>query len=46
MLRAEKINGRAAMIGFFALLAVEAIAHKGILELAGLKIGGGLGFEL
>ena len=43
---AEKINGRAAMMGFFALLALEGIANKGILELVGLQVGKGLGFEL
>ena len=39
---AEKINSRAAMIGFFSLLALEAIAGKGILELLGLTIGNGI----
>ncbi len=43
---AEKINGRACMLGFFALLAVEAISGKGLLELMGLTVGNGLGFEL
>jgi hypothetical protein len=32
-------------LGFFALLAVEGIAGKGILELIGLTTGNGLGFE-
>merc|ERR1719394_1708445 len=44
--RAERWNSRASMIGFFALLALEGIAHKGILELMGINIGNGLGFEL
>jgi hypothetical protein len=43
---AERLNSRAAMLGFFALLAVEAISNKGLLELIGLQIGNGLGFEL
>ncbi|KAJ9528817.1 hypothetical protein V8C86DRAFT_2901426 [Haematococcus lacustris] len=43
---AEKINSRACMLGFFALIAVEAIAHRGLLEMLGLKVGSGLGFEL
>lgn len=43
---AEKINGRACMIGFFALLIVESVAGKGLLELAGATVGQGLGFEL
>eukprot|EP00197_Chlamydomonas_leiostraca_P006447 CAMPEP_0202868168 /NCGR_PEP_ID=MMETSP1391-20130828/10339_1 /ASSEMBLY_ACC=CAM_ASM_000867 /TAXON_ID=1034604 /ORGANISM="Chlamydomonas leiostraca, Strain SAG 11-49" /LENGTH=110 /DNA_ID=CAMNT_0049548291 /DNA_START=30 /DNA_END=362 /DNA_ORIENTATION=+ len=43
---AEKINGRAAMLGFFALLLVEAVSGKGLLEVFGLTIGQGLGFEL
>jgi hypothetical protein len=32
-------------IGFFGILIVEAIANKGILEMAGFTVGGGLGFE-
>lgn len=43
---AEKLNGRACMLGFFALLLVEAVAHRGLLEMMGLSIGNGLGFEL
>lgn len=43
---AEKINGRAAMLGFFALLLVEGVANRGLLELMGMQVGKGLGFEL
>lgn len=39
---AETINSRAAMIGFFALLALEAVAGKGILELVGIETGNGI----
>ena len=39
-------RSRAAMIGFFALLLVEAVANKGILELIGVKVGGGLDLPL
>eukprot|EP00798_Chlamydomonas_sp_ICE-L_P024894 gene24894-10560_t len=42
---AEKMNSRAAMIGFFSLLALEAITGKGLLELMGTQVGSGLGFE-
>lgn len=42
---AERLNSRAAMLGFFCILIVEAIAHKGIFELAGFEVGKGLGFE-
>ena len=42
---AEVKNSRAAMIGFFALLLVEGVSGKGLLELVGLQIGKGLGFE-
>lgn len=42
---AEVINSRAAMIGFFGILIVEAIANKGILEMVGFTVGAGLGFE-
>jgi hypothetical protein len=43
---AERINSRACMIGFFALLLVEAVSGRGLLELMGFTIGSGLGFEL
>ena len=36
------MNSRAAMIGFFSLLAVEGIFGKGILEMVGVTIGKGL----
>lgn len=32
-------------IGFFALLAVELVAGRGLLDLAGFTTGQGLGFE-
>ena len=34
-----------AQIGFFALIALEAIAGKGIFQLLGISTGNGLGFE-
>jgi len=43
--RAERWNSRAAMIGFFSLLFVELIFGKGLLELMGISVGNGLGFE-
>lgn len=42
---AEKMNSRACMIGFFALLALEGVCGKGLFELIGLTVGKGLGFE-
>lgn len=42
---AERLNSRAAMIGFFAILVVEGIAHKGILNMLGFTVGQGLPFE-
>jgi len=42
---AERLNGRAAMIGFVGILIVELIANRGILQLAGFDVGSGLGFE-
>lgn len=42
---AERLNSRAAMLGFFALLLLELVAGKGILDLIGLTTGNGLGFE-
>lgn len=42
---AEKLNSRAAMLGFFGILIVEAIANKGIFEMVGFEVGKGLGFE-
>ncbi|EIE19161.1 hypothetical protein COCSUDRAFT_54758 [Coccomyxa subellipsoidea C-169] len=42
---AERLNSRAAMLGFFGILLVEALAGKGIFEMAGFTVGNGLGFE-
>jgi len=42
---AERWNSRAAIVGFFSLLLLEAVAHKGLLELLGISVGNGLGFE-
>jgi hypothetical protein len=43
---AERLNSRAAMIGFFSLLLLEAVANKGLLDLIGFQTGKGLGFEI
>lgn len=43
---AETTNSRACMIGFFALLLVEAVTGTGLLDLMGFTTGSGLGFEL
>ncbi len=43
---AEKINGRACMIGFFALIIIEAITGQGLLASLGFRVGEGLPFEL
>jgi L-lactate permease len=48
---AEKLNGRACMIGFVAMFFVEGAygffhPHAGIFQLLGLSVGNGLGFEL
>jgi Chlorophyll A-B binding protein len=32
---AERLNGRAAMIGFVAAIVIEAIAHQGVLTWLG-----------
>lgn len=42
---AEKMNSRACMIGFFALIALEAVTNTGFLELLGISTGNGLGVE-
>ncbi|CAG9462949.1 unnamed protein product [Pedinophyceae sp. YPF-701] len=39
---AERLNSRAAMIGFFALLLLEGVANKGILEMMGVVVGKGV----
>lgn len=39
---AERLNGRAAMLGFFSLLLLEAVAGKGIFELMGIDVGNGI----
>jgi len=46
LLHAPLPCSRAAMIGFFGIIIVEAIAGKGILNMLGLTVGGGLGIEL
>lgn len=33
---AERLNGRAAMVGFVALIAIEYVTGKGLLTLLGL----------
>ncbi|KAL6776377.1 OHP1 [Auxenochlorella protothecoides x Auxenochlorella symbiontica] len=43
---AERLNSRAAMIGFFALLLVEGISGRGLLQLIGISVGGGLNIGL
>mgnify|MGYP006292934529 CR=1 FL=1 len=43
---AERINSRACMIGFFALLALEGVTKTGLLDMLGFVTGQGLGFEL
>ncbi|KAF5828082.1 hypothetical protein DUNSADRAFT_18254 [Dunaliella salina] len=43
---AERMNSRACMIGFFALIALEYFANKGLLDMLGFNTGVGLGFEL
>jgi hypothetical protein len=42
---AERLNSRACMLGFFALIAVEYISGRSFLQMIGLTIGNGLGFE-
>lgn len=42
---AEKINSRACMLGFFALILVEQLAGRGLLDMLGFTTGNGLGFE-
>ena len=34
---AEQLNGRAAMVGFMALILIELFTGKGLLTLIGLK---------
>ncbi|MEM8501844.1 MAG: hypothetical protein AAF716_01665 [Cyanobacteria bacterium P01_D01_bin.1] len=34
---AEQLNGRAAMVGFVALILIELLTGKGLLTLIGLK---------
>ena len=41
---AERMNSRAACVGFFSLLAVEGIFGKGLLELVGVEVGKGINF--
>ena len=43
---AERINSRYAMIGFFALLAVEGIFNVSILSVLGIEVGNGIDLPL
>ncbi|CAK9275620.1 unnamed protein product [Sphagnum jensenii] len=43
---AEVWNSRAAMIGIFGIIAVEAIINEGILQLLGIEVGKGLDLPL
>ena len=43
---AEKINGRACMMGFIALLIVEGATGVPFLQTLGFTVGKGLGFSL
>merc|ERR1719353_180529 len=38
---AERLNGRAAMVGFTALFLIELVSGKGLIELLGLQYGEG-----
>ena len=42
---AERLNSRVCMIAFFVLIFIEAIAGRGIFDMAGFTVGQGLGFE-
>lgn len=39
-------KGVAMQIGFFALIGMELILGRGLLEFVGLKVGNGLPFEI
>jgi len=43
---AEVWNSRAAMIGIFGIVIVEAIINRGILQVIGIEIGNGLDLPL
>eukprot|EP00897_Mesotaenium_endlicherianum_P007359 jgi/Mesen1/6651/ME000340S05815 len=43
---AEVWNSRAAMIGFFGIILLEAVVHRGLLDLLGVEIGKGLDLPL
>ena len=41
---AERMNSRASMVGWCALLIVELVAGKGLLEIMGYAVGKGINF--
>ena len=41
---AERWNGRASMVGWWSLLAVEAVAGRGLLDVLGFETGHGINF--
>ena len=41
---AERMNSRASMVGWWALLLVEGVAGKGLLEIFGFTVGKGINF--
>ena len=41
---AERWNGRASMVGWWSLLAVEAVAGRGLLDVLGFDTGHGINF--
>ena len=45
-MRADNMHMTAMQIGFFALLIVEFITKRGLLDLLGFRIGNGLPFEI
>ena len=46
MTRKRPTRAALLQVGFIALLILEGVTNRGILDMVGIRVGGGLGLEL